>query len=103
MRSRAFTARILRDGTISPVADRLERRSVEFVIVTIGDAHGTFRGTQLGTHDAKLAGEALGFVDRIFRVFEDHTSLAFELCTDDEIEIEVWHCGPLPSSNLHQV
>ena len=85
------------------MADKLERRAVEFVVVTVGDAHGASRGTQLGSNDAKFAREAVGLVDRIFRIFQDHAALAFELCTDDEIEIEVWHCGPLPSSNLHEV
>ncbi|WP_225671974.1 hypothetical protein [Bradyrhizobium hereditatis] len=67
--------------------------------VSVGDAHGTSGRTQLGTNDAKLAREAVSFIDRVFRVFEKHAALAFELCADDKIKIEVWHRSPLPSSN----
>ena len=50
-RSRAIVARIVSDGTISSAADKLDRRAVELVVVSIGDAHGAPPGTQLGTND----------------------------------------------------
>lgn len=96
IRPRALDARIVRDGTISSAAGELDRSSVELVTVTVGDAHGASGGTQLGTNDTKLAREAFSFIDRVFRILEDHTALVFELRTDDEIKIEVWHC-PAPS------
>src|SRR5712675_1785193 len=91
--------RIVRDGTISSAADKLDWSTVELVTVSVGDAHGTSLGTQLGTNDAKLAREAISFIDRVFRVFEDHAALVFELRADDEIKIEIWHWSPLQSSN----
>src|SRR5262249_32370710 len=93
------TVIVVRDGTISSAADKLDRSTVELVTVSVGNAHGTSLGTQLGTNDAKLAREAISFIDRVFCVFEDHAALVFKLRTDDEIKIEVWHWSPLPCSN----
>jgi hypothetical protein len=84
---------------MSSAAVKLDRSTVEFVTVPVGDAHGTSCRTKLGTNDAKLAREAIGFIDRVIRVFENHAALAFEVRADDEIKIEVWHWISLPSSN----
>jgi hypothetical protein len=89
----------VRDGTASSAADKLDRSSVELVTLSVGYAHGTSLRTQLGTNDAKLAREAISFIDCAVCVFEDHAALAFELRANDEIKIEVWHWSPLPSSN----
>ena len=95
-RDRALT---VHDGTSSSAADKLDRSTVELVTVSVGNAYGASCRTQLGTNDAKLAREAIGFIDRVICVFEDHAALAFEVRADDEIKIEVWHRNPLPSSN----
>src|SRR5205814_6702221 len=83
-------------------ADKLDRSTVELVIVAIGNAHGTPCRTQLGTNDAQLAREAISFIDCVICVFEDHAALVFEVRADDEIKIEVWHWSPLPSSNCRE-
>ena len=94
--NRALT---VHDRTISSAAGKLDRSTVELVTVSVGNAHGTSCRTQLGTNDAKLAREAVSFIDRVICVFEDHAALVFEVRADDEIKIEVWHWSPLPSSN----
>src|SRR4029450_5305975 len=86
-------------GRILSAAGKLDRSTVEFFTVDVGDANGASSRTQLGTNDAKLAREAISLIDRIFGIFEYHAALAFELRADDEIKIEVWHCIPLPNSN----
>src|SRR5260370_34469873 len=78
-------------GRFQPRRDKVDRSTVELVTVSVGDAHGTSPRTQLGTNDAKLAREAISFIDRVFCVFEDHAALVFEICADNEIKIEVWH------------
>src|SRR5262249_35297754 len=94
VRRAARSALTVRDGTTSSAADKLNRRSIELVTLSVGHTHGTSLRTQIGTNDAKLACETIGFIDCAVCVFEDHAALAFELRADDEIKIEVWHWRP---------
>jgi hypothetical protein len=84
------------DGTNSATAVWVDRRTVEFVTVSVGNAHRTSPRSQVGTNNAKLAREAISLIDRDFRVFEDHATLVLEIFTDDEIKIEVGHWTHLP-------
>jgi hypothetical protein len=88
---------------VSSAADKLYRRSVELLTVSVGYAHGTPLRTQLWTNGAKLACEAISFIDRAVCIFKDHSALAFELRADDEIKIEVRHWSPLPSSTARNL
>jgi len=74
-----------------PWRDKIDRSPVELVAISIRNTHGTSYCTQLGTNCAKLAREAIGFINRAFGVLEDHAALIFEIRADYEIKIEVWH------------
>ena len=94
---------IVHSGTISSATNKLERRAIEFVTVSVGHTHGASFRTQVRTNDAELARKALSLVDRVFSIFEKHAALIFELCTDHEIKIEVWHCQPPCEIQLHGI
>jgi hypothetical protein len=74
-----------------PWRNEIERSSVELVILYVGNAHGTSYGTELWPNFAKLASEAISFIDSAFCIFEDHAALVLEIRADCEIENEVWH------------